>query len=150
MAGPAGLGHGQEGISTAAPPAILLAGGQKHSERAAEGAEDVEPVHVDTTEGVPNEDVVPEEPADGKAPVDELETPTEGGFAPEQSKMWANLFRDNRTAKETIKLDQYKRTGKAVPIELEDVEELETIIGSCLVGCFMGWHPGRQGVQVIS
>lgn len=88
---------------------------------------------------------------------EERETPVRdgGGATPAQPtqaqpRTWANLFRNNRCTNDTSKLDQYERTGKTVPIAADDVEELDGIMGPCLVGCFMGRHPGRQGVEAIS
>lgn len=163
---PARLVLGQESQTASGTHIVLLADGQEHPELAGGqnrdvlAADEAVEVPLDTRDIIgdePNVNMVPEPPRndleeqpDGRAAEAEQEALKETNLAPEQSKTWANLFRDNRSTKDAIKLDQYERTGKAVPIEFDDVEELETIMGPCLVGCFMGRHPGRQGVQAIS
>ncbi|KAG6484327.1 hypothetical protein ZIOFF_061132 [Zingiber officinale] len=68
----------------------------------------------------------------------------------ERRGTWANLFRDNRRTKMDNFLQQTQPTGKRLSFDYEDIETVEDSVGYCLVGCFMGRHPGRNGVHAIA
>ncbi|XP_074570567.1 uncharacterized protein LOC141827233 [Curcuma longa] len=62
---------------------------------------------------------------------------------------WASLFKDNRTVKQAKGLDQYEAKGERLQFNYEDIDTVEDSVGYCLVGCFMGRHPGREGVVKV-
>ncbi|KAG6489574.1 hypothetical protein ZIOFF_050849 [Zingiber officinale] len=46
--------------------------------------------------------------------------------------------------------EQHKAIGKRLNFGYDDIETVEDSIGYCLVGCFMGRHPGRDGVEAVT
>ncbi|KAG6492641.1 hypothetical protein ZIOFF_047606 [Zingiber officinale] len=62
---------------------------------------------------------------------------------------WANPFKDNRRTKMATQLQQSQPTRQRLSFEYDDIETVEDSIGFCLVGCFMGRHPGKNGVSFI-
>jgi len=71
----------------------------------------------------------------------------EKGLGSEKQAPWVNLFKDNRNLGNGIKLQKAEVEGDLVQLEEEDVDEVEVVLGICLVGLFAGKFPGVGAVR---
>ena len=70
----------------------------------------------------------------------------EKGVGSEIKAPWVNLFKDNRKLGNGIKLHEVVVEGDLVQLDEEDVDE---VVGICLVGLFSGKFPGVRAVQSL-
>jgi len=70
----------------------------------------------------------------------------EKGVGSEKMAPWVNLFKDNRNLGTGIKLHEVVVDGDLVQLDEEDIDE---VVGICLVGLFTGKFPGVRAVQSL-